>query len=177
MVIACVALLVSMSGTAIAASPVVKRALFANNAGKLQGKTAVEVAGLPGPASTAAGLLSTKTAADSLGADAGRELTIGCDAGKKIVSGGFPTTGIVLPLDSRPTSETTWGIFLGEHELVSERRGQPLCGLPRLSTTAAPSLDGVAYSLPLSQWRVAAAARRRRRTTELRPPSRRRRFA
>ena len=33
MVIACVALLVSMSGTAIAASPVVKRALFANNAG------------------------------------------------------------------------------------------------------------------------------------------------
>ena len=60
MVIACVALLVSMSGTAIAASPVVKRALFANNAGKLQGKSAVEVAGLPGPASTAAGLLSTR---------------------------------------------------------------------------------------------------------------------
>lgn len=112
-VIACVALLVSMSGTAIAASPVVKRALFANNAGKLQGKTAVEVAGLPGPASTAAGLLSTKTAAESLGPDAGREFTIGCDAGKKVVSGGFQTTGSVLPFDSRPTSETTWGIFLG----------------------------------------------------------------
>ena len=112
MVIACVALLVSMSGTAIAASPVVKRALFANNAGKLQGKTAAEVAGLPGPASTAAGLLSTKTAADSVGADSGRELTIGCDAGKKIVSGGYSTTGMLLALDSRPTSETTWGMYL-----------------------------------------------------------------
>jgi hypothetical protein len=112
MVIACVALLVSMSGTAIAASPVVKRALFANNAGKLQGKSSVEIAGLPGPASTAAGLLSTKTMAESLGPDSGREFTIGCDAGKKIVSGGFSTTGSVLPFDSRPTSETTWGMFL-----------------------------------------------------------------
>jgi hypothetical protein len=111
-VIACVALLVSMSGTAIAASPVVKRALFANNAGKLQGKSSVEIAGLPGPASTAAGLLSTKTMAESLGPDSGREFTIGCDAGKKIVSGGFSTTGSVLPFDSRPTSETTWGMFL-----------------------------------------------------------------
>ena len=113
MVIACVALLVSMSGTAIAASPVAKRALFANNAGKLQGKSAVDVAGLPGPASTAAGLLSTKTLADTLGADAGREFTIGCDAGKKIVSGGYSTTGAVIPFDSRPTSETTWGMYLG----------------------------------------------------------------
>ena len=112
MVIACVALLISMSGTAIAASPVVKRALFANNAGKLEGKTAVQVAGLPGPASTAAGLLSTKTVGDSIGADSGREYTIGCDAGKKVVSGGYSTTGPVMSFDSRPTSETTWGMYL-----------------------------------------------------------------
>lgn len=112
MVIACVALLVSMSGTAIAASPVVKRALFANNAGKLQGKSAAEVAALPGPASTAAGLLSSKTLGDSIGADSGREFTIGCDAGKKIVSGGYSTTGAVVSFDSRPTSETTWGMYL-----------------------------------------------------------------
>lgn len=111
-VIACVALLVSMSGTAIAASPVVKRALFANNAGKLQGKSAVEVAGLPGPASTASGLLSTKTSADSIAVNSGREFTIGCDAGKKIVSGGHSTTGTVISFDARPTSETTWGMYL-----------------------------------------------------------------
>jgi hypothetical protein len=112
-VIACVALLVSLSGTAVAASPVVKRALFANNAGKLQGKSAADVAGLPGPASTAMGLLTTKTAADSIPSRSGREFTIGCDAGKKVVSGGFSSTGAVLAWDSRPTSETTWGIFLG----------------------------------------------------------------
>lgn len=111
-VIACVALLVAMSGTAVAASPVVKRALFANNAGKLQGKSAAEVAALPSPASTAAGLISAKTQADSLAADSGREFTIGCDAGKKIVSGGFSSTGAVVSFDSRPSSETTWGIYL-----------------------------------------------------------------
>ena len=38
--------------------------------------------------------------------------TIGCDAGQKIVSGGYSTTGMLLSLDSRPTSETTWGIYL-----------------------------------------------------------------
>ena len=111
-VIACVALLVSLSGTAIAATPVVKRALFANNAGKLQGKTAVQVAELPGPASSAAGLFSTKTGADSIAAQSGREFTIGCDAGKKVVSGGYSTSGPVLAFDSRPTSETTWGMYL-----------------------------------------------------------------
>ena len=111
-VIACVALLVSMSGTAIAASPIVKRALFANNAGKLQGKTAAEVAALPGPASTAAGVVSTKTLADTVGAGSARELTIACDAGKKVVSGGFSTPGMLLGIDSYPTNETTWGIYL-----------------------------------------------------------------
>lgn len=111
-VIACLALLISMSGTAIAATPVVKRALFANNAGKLQGKTAAQVAALPGPASSAAGLFSTKTAADSLAPESGREFTIGCDAGKKVVSGGYSTSALVFGFDSRPTSETTWGMYL-----------------------------------------------------------------
>ena len=40
LVISCVALFVALGGTAIAAAPIAKRALFANNAGKLQGKTA-----------------------------------------------------------------------------------------------------------------------------------------
>lgn len=112
MVVACLALLVAMSGTAVAASPVVKRALFADNAGKLQGRNVAAIAALPGPASTASGLLSVKSAPDSLAADGSREFTIGCDAGKKIVSGGYSTTGPVISFDSRPTSETTWGIYL-----------------------------------------------------------------
>ena len=112
MVVACIALLVASTGTAVAASPVVKRALYANNSGKLQGKTAADVAGLPGPASTAMGLLSVKTQAASIGADNGQEFTIGCDAGKKVVSGGFSSTGAVISFDSRPTSDTTWGMYL-----------------------------------------------------------------
>ena len=55
-VLASIALLVSLSGTAIAAVPVAKKALFAKNAGKLQGKTARQVAAIPGPATTLNGL-------------------------------------------------------------------------------------------------------------------------
>ena len=53
-----------------------------------------------------------KNSADSLGADSGREFSIACDAGKKIVSGGYSTTGAVMALDSRPTNDTTWGLYL-----------------------------------------------------------------
>jgi hypothetical protein len=112
MVIACLALLVSLSGTAIAASPVVKRALFADNAGKVQGKTAAQLAALPSPSSSSAGLLSSKTQPDSLAPAGEREFVVGCDAGKKIVSGGFSSDGAVLAWDSRPMSDSTWGIFL-----------------------------------------------------------------
>jgi hypothetical protein len=106
MVIACVALLVSMSGTAIAASPVVKRALFANNAGLLQGKTAVQIAGLPGPASSAAGLVSVKVAGWSLNPGRGSDFAATCDAGQKAVSGGFEDpNGWAHAWDSRPTSD------------------------------------------------------------------------
>lgn len=112
LVIACLALLVSLSGTAIAASPVVKRALFADNAGKVQGKTAAQLAALPSPSSSSAGLLSSKTQADSLAATAEREFVIGCDAGKKIVSAGYSSDGAVFSFDSRPMSDTTWGIYL-----------------------------------------------------------------
>ena len=50
LVVAVLALFVSLSGTAVAAGvvPMAKKALFANNAGKLQGKTLQQVAALPG---------------------------------------------------------------------------------------------------------------------------------
>ena len=58
LVIAIIALFVSLSGTAVAAGvvPMAKRALFANNAGKLQGKSARQIAALPGPATSLEGL-------------------------------------------------------------------------------------------------------------------------
>lgn len=64
-VIASIALLISLSGTAIAAGavPLAKKALFANNAGKLQGKTAAQVAAITGPADTLNGKTADEIAA------------------------------------------------------------------------------------------------------------------
>jgi hypothetical protein len=121
MVVALVALFVALGGTAVAAGPIVKRALLADNALKLQGKplaavvqqAAAEGAKLPGPASTAAGLVSTKTlAAGSIAPRSGREFPISCDAGR-IVSAGYSSSGAVVAWDSRPTGDTTWSIYLG----------------------------------------------------------------
>lgn len=64
-VLASIALFVSLSGTAIAAGavPLAKKALFANNAGKLQGKTAEQVAAIPGPATSLNGKSADEIAA------------------------------------------------------------------------------------------------------------------
>jgi hypothetical protein len=40
------------------------------------------------------------------------EFAASCDAGQKVLSGGFSTSGTVVALDSRPTNETTWSIYL-----------------------------------------------------------------
>ena len=58
LVVAVIALFVALSGTAVAAGvvPMAKRALFANNAGKLQGKSARQLAALPGPATSLDGM-------------------------------------------------------------------------------------------------------------------------
>jgi hypothetical protein len=124
LVLAVLALFVSLSGTAVAAGvvPLAKRALsadkakVADNAKKLEGQTAAAIlakaAQTPGPASSAAGLVNIKQAADSLTANSGREFVIACDGGKKVVSGGFASDGDVLSFDSRPMSDVAWGMNL-----------------------------------------------------------------
>jgi xanthosine utilization system XapX-like protein len=124
LVVALVALFVSLSGTAVAAGvvPLAKRALtadkakVADNAKKLEGQAAAKLlqraAQMPGPASSVAGLLSTKQASDSVAPDSGREIVIACDSGKKVVSGGYATAGNVLGFDSRPISDTAWSLYL-----------------------------------------------------------------
>jgi hypothetical protein len=111
LVIATIALFVALGGTAVAAGvvPLAKRALSADT---LKGKSAAQLMALPGPASTAAGLLSTKKATESLGPDQGREIVIACDGGKKIVSAGYSSPGAVLRWDSRPASDTAWAMYL-----------------------------------------------------------------
>src|SRR5690348_12469386 len=106
LVVACVALVVALSGTAIAAgivpdarhahnADVATRAL---NADRLQGRTATQIAvagaragaQLPGPASTAAGLVSLKTGTPvSLAVGQTGAFTVTCDAGARALSAGF----------------------------------------------------------------------------------------
>lgn len=115
-VIALLALFIAMSGTAVAAGvvPVAKRALIADNAKKVQGKTvsqllaheqqpakkalesdkidgmhAQDVAALPSPASSAAGLVTAKTGTWSAAPGDFKPFTVTCDAGQKAVSGGW----------------------------------------------------------------------------------------
>ena len=120
MVVACLALFVAMSGTAIAASPVAKRALFANNAGKLQGRTATQVAELPGPASTAAGLVSIKTATWTLAPDGESDFSVACDSGKKAVGGGWDDPGAwAHAWDDRPSPDgSAWRMYIDVSRLA-----------------------------------------------------------
>ena len=115
LVIALLALFVSLSGTAVAAGvvPMAKKALFANNAGKLNGKTLQQVSALPGPASKAASLVSVASTAFSLGATEERDFTVQCPSGAKAISGGYTSPNTVLGFDSRPSSDGTgWGVYL-----------------------------------------------------------------
>jgi hypothetical protein len=110
MVVAVIALIAALSGTAVAAG-IVPRAKFAMNAGKLQGKTAAQVAALPGPASTAAGLVTVATTPFNLAPGQAAESSVSCSSGKAI-SGGFSTGSLVLAGDTRPTAEGTWALYL-----------------------------------------------------------------
>jgi hypothetical protein len=127
-VVAMVALFVALGGTAGAvatqAVPLAKRALVADNAKKLGGQTLAQLsaraaqaaqaaATAPGPASTAAGLVTTKTQSASIGADTASLYKVACDAGQKVIGGGFSADGPVQEfIESRPENDTTWSTGL-----------------------------------------------------------------
>src|SRR5712691_2321912 len=109
MVVAMLALLVALSGTAVAAG-IVPKAKVALNALKLQGKTAQVAALAPAPTSVG-GLVAIKTAPWSLGAGAVNDFTVACDSGKKVSGGGFD--GVALAFQSRPGSDgASWKVTL-----------------------------------------------------------------
>jgi hypothetical protein len=118
-VIALVALFVALSGTAVAAGvvPLAKRALMADNATKLQGQTAAKLvqqaSQAPGPASSASGLISQKTASDSVGPKTVKTVIVSCDGGKKVVGAGWSSDGgAVFDIGNRPTGDGTWSFDL-----------------------------------------------------------------
>jgi len=127
-VVALVALFFALGGTAgavvTAAVPLAKRALVADNAKKVGGVTAAQLGGAavqlalkespagPRPASTAAGLATIKTGTASLAANGEGEFTVSCDAGQKVMGGGFTSNGAVFSFDSFPASDTAWRLYL-----------------------------------------------------------------
>jgi hypothetical protein len=113
MVVAVLALFVALSGTAVAAKvvPLAKRALVADNAKKLGGKTAAQVAAL---APRRAPVVTVKTQPWSLAANAQQDFATTCDAGQKVVSGGYDNpSGTAISFDTRPSADgASWQLFL-----------------------------------------------------------------
>jgi hypothetical protein len=93
LVVALVALFMSLSGTAVAAGvvPLAKQALFAKNAGKLQGKSARQIAAMPGPASSATYLVGQNGEGFALAPGEEKEFTARCPETTKAISGGYKT--------------------------------------------------------------------------------------
>lgn len=115
LVLAAAALFVALGGTAVAASvvPLAKRALVADNAKKLGGRTAAQLAAMPGPAASVAALTSTKSGGFSLNPQEGRDVTVACDSGQKAIGGGFDSNGALITLDSRPSSDGGgWTVYV-----------------------------------------------------------------
>ena len=115
LVVALIALCVALSGTAVAASvvPMAKKALFANNAGKLQGKTVGQIAAMPGPARAVSSLVATTSTPFSLAPDGEQDYTVQCAAGAKAISGGFTTPNGVIAMDTRPWADGAgWSVYL-----------------------------------------------------------------
>jgi hypothetical protein len=122
LVVAMVALFVALGGTAgavvTAAVPLAKRALSADNAKKLGGQTSQQIvqqaAQLPGPASSAAGLVSVKTGTWSLGPMGNADFTVSCDSPQKAIAGGWDDpNGWAHSWDDRPTLDGTgWKVYI-----------------------------------------------------------------
>jgi len=120
LVVAVIALFVSLSGTAVAAGvvPLAKRALVADNAKKLGGQTAQAIAASaasrPGPASSAAGLVTVKTGQWSLAPDGENDFAVMCDSGQKAVGGGYEDPGgWAHAWDTRPTGDGNgWRMYI-----------------------------------------------------------------
>jgi hypothetical protein len=125
MVVALVALFVALGGSAIAATPIVKRALLANNALKLQGRTAAQVAGLRGPASSVKDLVTVVRAEYRIGADAASTVTVQCPDGRRAIAGGVSTRlgGRVSASTSYPSAPGAWTF-----DLVNLRSDGPAVG-------------------------------------------------
>jgi len=142
LVLATIALLVSLTGTAVAAGvvPLATRALSADNAKKLQGKTQAQLIELASASSRLAddaahlqgksvdevvamsqtksvsGFFTIKQANFSMGANSVHDYTLSCDAGQKAISGGSEySQAPAYVVESRPSADlSAWKIQLDD---------------------------------------------------------------
>jgi len=114
MVVALVALFVALGGTALATSDaIVAKAKLSLNSLKLQGKSAAQVAAIPGPASSAAGLVAVRTVSFSIGAGGVQQVSAACQSGEKVVGGGYTSGDVVLSASSAPSADgSSWQMIL-----------------------------------------------------------------
>ena len=129
MVVAAIALFISLTSTAVAARPVA-RALFANNAGKLQGKTRAQVvadavaAVRPPAVTTVRGLVSSASREFLALPGSGTTETVTCTSGRAI-SVYWTTTGdgAAVPTNITPTSESAWRVIVTNLRTDGPARG------------------------------------------------------
>lgn len=133
LVIAVLALVVALAGTANAvvdaAVPLARRALVAENAKKLNGQTARQVARIPGPASTAAGVITTRSKAVLISPGPANFFTIDCNLDEKVIGAGYESNAAVLNLVLfHPTTERTWRMgFLNLDDKVATTTLYAIC--------------------------------------------------
>ena len=130
MMVALVALFVSLTSTAVAQGPVVKRALFANNAGKLQGSTRAQViaqavrAVPPAQVTSVRGLVSTSSREFFALPGSGTTEPVSCTSGRAISA--YWTTvadGEGVPVTITPTNESTWRFIIKNLRADGPARG------------------------------------------------------
>lgn len=124
LVIALLALFVALSGTAVAAG-IIPHAKVADNALKLQGKTAGQVAALAPAPSALAGYLTVKSASWTLNPGQDGDFSAACDAGQKAVGGGYDNpSGTGFSFDTRPTPDGAgWRVYISNFSTTAAASG------------------------------------------------------
>jgi hypothetical protein len=129
MVVALIALFVALTSTAVA-QPVVRRALFANNAGKLQGSTRAQVVAQavravpPAQVTSVRGLVSVVNREFFAVPGSGTTESVSCTTGRAISA--YWTTvadGEGVPVSITPTNESTWRFIVKNLRADGPARG------------------------------------------------------
>jgi hypothetical protein len=103
---------VDLANRTVAASKLLQGKGSGVDADKVDGLSSEQIAALAGPASSVAGLLTTRTANYSLGANDVGDFTVQCAPGEKVTGGGSSSFGDLFLLDSRPNTETSWAVYV-----------------------------------------------------------------